>query len=1110
MSGPFWKFSNGFSSLSAITTLLEAFHDDNDALPNLARSLLLKLLDEDELLQELLSNNPLLLEFLRDPHVLRLLVDLVVHEGNLPDLPPQNDDVTSSHLLDSPASSHDIHSTLSDAKSVDPDLSGSTDADPKTSSDSTTSFDAKNSSDPTTLNLPESSQPSDLLPPAPHELSASADLLTDEPGLLPTDEPDSEASPSVTEETSPSATEDTSHPLAVDGPPSSEALNSPSSHDPVLPSDPTSDSEFEDSLTSPQASPVTLHHADSKQHDDDHNDVDDYNNRDDDDKNQQDEHDDNDDDDDDEDKHDDDDDDDDDDEHDDDDEEDPENKPEAETPQERAIRKSAITAEILSADIWLLTDAVMDHPEILDTLWLVLDSTTPLSINLSTYFTKIMEHLLDMKCDDMIAYLTERQPHLVQKFMNHLTNPPLMDFLLKLISTDKPDNATGIIDFLQMQGLVSSLVSALDADNDSAPHPPPPPGLAQYYEQCLLRQSLAADFLKALVTISANSATDQSTIGPNELTRELVSRSQMERLCGIMLKGGYALANGVGIIIEIIRKNNSDYDILPVLYITLGSHPPTGRDPIYLGHLLKVFGELIDAFNLLVMDSRYSDPSRQLMTPFGEIEPLGFERFKICELVAELLHCSNMALLNDNRGYDVVMERDALRAKMKAYDPASFKYNEVIAMPPTSPKLPEPTSPTLLDQDKGDADRKTDPVLGEDNANASYNDTMDSFNSKLNGDDSSMSVHQGPDHEDEDEPHANANLTEAQIRANPVVGDLLKIHLFDTQIISNILGMFFKFPWNNFLHNVVFDIVQQVLNGSMDIGFNKFLAIDLFHLGDITNKIIDGQRICAEYEEQHNGLRLGYMGHLTLIAEEVVKFVTLYPTDTLSELIMRKVDDEPWEIYVSEVLYDTREKYNAILGGGEDDDDGDDDDENNSTYEEGARDISNDLSLLLLMDTDLDHDLGVANHRNAIDNSAEREGHLESDDSESDDDDHFTTYMSQHLNDTSSSMAFPMSKDESDEPHQYDSDFQLPDASDKNDENDDEYVDPNDDGMSYKKTHPLYDTFGSLRLDVREPGESSSDEHLSSSSDEDGDDLDQEDKKSESSGSTLTRAASKS
>ena len=49
------------------------------------------------------------------------------------------------------------------------------------------------------------------------------------------------------------------------------------------------------------------------------------------------------------------------------------------------------------------------------------------------------------------------------------------------------------------------------------------------------------------------------------------------------------------------------------------------------------------------------------------------------------------------------------------------------------------------------------------------------------------------------------------------------------------------------------------------------------------------------------------MGHLTLIAEEVVKFVQLYPSNTLSDLIDIKVESDVWEEYVNNVLYDTRE-----------------------------------------------------------------------------------------------------------------------------------------------------------------------------------------------------------
>ncbi|CUM66545.1 uncharacterized protein PRCAT00004214001 [Priceomyces carsonii] len=773
---------------------------------------------------------------------------------------------------------------------------------------------------------------------------------------------------------------------------------------------------------------------------------------------------------------------------------------EEEFEEERATRRATLAAEILSADVWSLTDTVMDSTQNLNRLWSILDSKAPLSLSLSTYFMKIMEHLLDMKCDEMINYLVDNQPNLVEKFMNHLSNPPLMDFLLKLISTDKPDNSTGIIDFLQKQNLIPLLIDALDTSERTDEDP----------EILLVQQSSAADFLKALITISANSTTDNSTIGPNELTRELVSYEEIDRLCNIMLKGGYALANGVGIIIEIIRKNNSDYDILPVLYITLESHPPTSRDPIYLGHLLKVFGSKIDKFASLLTKKRDGE---KLKTPFGEIEPLGFERFKICELIAELLHCSNMALLNDNKGFDVVKERDELRNKMKEFDPISFKYNEVITLP-------------------GDENKRDDNYA---------NDTIDSFNANLQEDEEDSLI-QNNQNIDEDEPHANANLTEEQIRSQPVIGDFLKIALYDTQIISTISSMFYKFPWNNFLHNVVFDIVQQVLNGSIDIGFNKFLAIDIFHLGDITNKIIAGQEMCNEYEKAHNGLRLGYMGHLTLIAEEVVKFIQIYPTNTLSELIDQKVQEESWQDYVNHILYDTREKYNAILGGGEEDED-----EMSNTFDEGTGEIIDEaeFSSGLNLDPSVDHDItgsGFDESMPGASNDSDEDGDGEadendenqregealnrfssSDESESeDDDDHFSNYMSQQLTNTASTEI--VSSVESPNEDDLGRNAHLPSFTSRghnnhNDDNSinfndddgdyDEYIDPNDDGLSYKKSNPLYDSKGSL-INIDDEISSGG----SSSSSDDDDELRIDDENDEinkiTSNNRLTRSASKS
>jgi len=127
-------------------------------------------------------------------------------------------------------------------------------------------------------------------------------------------------------------------------------------------------------------------------------------------------------------------------------------------------------------------------------------------------------------------------------------------------------------------------------------------------------------------------------------------------------------------------------------------------------------------------------------------------------------------------------------------------------------------------------------------------------------------------------------------------------------------SFFFRFPWNNFLHNVVYDVVQQVFNGPMERGHNRFLAFDLFETGRITEQIIEGQRASDEAQQTKN-MRLGYMGHLTLVAEEVVKFGERHPREILSPLVQDYIYGKPWEEYVTKTLAETRERDNAILGG---------------------------------------------------------------------------------------------------------------------------------------------------------------------------------------------------
>lgn len=568
--------------------------------------------------------------------------------------------------------------------------------------------------------------------------------------------------------------------------------------------------------------------------------------------------------------------------------------------------------ELFVSGIDSLDKALLTHYEYLDQFWAILDLENPDNTKIS-YLSRITSYHLDQGYPELIKYI-QHQNNFVQRFIKHIENPPVIDILLKVISSDNPESPNGIIEFLQHQRLIPQFIDKLSP------------------KYTFSVQSASGDFIKALVGISANSHSDNTNIGPNELTRELVSEPCINDLVNIMLQGGSSLSTGVGIVIEIIRKNNSDYDIMPVVYFSVESRPPTPRDPIYLGTLLKVFAQNLSKFyNILTKNH-----NERLKTSFGKIEPLGFERFKICELVAELLHCSNMALVNDMNAEQMVRKRDIERARiMKHHQEAEGEHSPlespgIVVDAQDKPGEKDQHIGKDLAENNEEASKKcSDNVVGTDSNGTSQdhlltdtktveaspettsNTTTEIHSPSVVSDDfQSLSLSRSNDSSDT----PIVIQSEAEIRSNPVIGDQVKIAFADTKIIDKIISMFFEFPWNNFLHNVVFDIVQQILNGPMDKGFNRYLTVQMFDTGRITALIIESEKLCNEYVAKHN-TRLGYMGHLTLISEAIVKFATTYDIASFGPAVKQALESPEWKNYIENSLVHRREQYSYILGG---------------------------------------------------------------------------------------------------------------------------------------------------------------------------------------------------
>lgn len=145
--------------------------------------------------------------------------------------------------------------------------------------------------------------------------------------------------------------------------------------------------------------------------------------------------------------------------------------------------------------------------------------------------------------------------------------------------------------------------------------------------------------------------------------------------------------------------------------------------------------------------------------------------------------------------------------------------------------------------------------------------------------------------------------------------------------------LFFAFPWNNFLHSVVYDVLHQILTGRIDSGLNRELTISIFRDCHLLTRILEAQKqndiercvissrmgwlqsLIELSSSKVKHVRLGYMGHLTLISEDVIGALEHYPPDL--RLVLAQYAPQPdWDDYVGGRYHETRIKDRSLLGGG--------------------------------------------------------------------------------------------------------------------------------------------------------------------------------------------------
>lgn len=665
-----------------------------------------------------------------------------------------------------------------------------------------------------------------------------------------------------------------------------------------------------------------------------------------------------------------------------------------------------VATEVLCSEIWSIVETCVNNAEeLLAPFWETVLDRSPEDMKtemvMASHFAKVNSVFLTKKPAEMLAFI-QSQPNIVERLLHHVEAPSIVDLLVRIVQLDEQPGGSGVLDWLSNEQLMGRLIGLLSPAHSSDVH------------------AVVSELIKGIISMAAPSPgaglTDglQNLPASNLFARELARRESVDTLVGYILyefkeqpsteryaddgqhsdhsntlghdlpdihSATSSVVHSISIIIELIRKNNSDF-FEPYLFHTLRNRlmqvqqqlhgTDNGREilenamremvdrmgVVHLGPLLDVMSERLPDFQRYLRQPRSSQGP--VPTTVGLIQPLTFERYRICELYAELLHCSNMSLLNRSSEHNYLydsqgrlqgglssLEQLAHVIAIASGDEAERENDgpEDEVAPALELPIHNPRSSSILDSDD---DMSDEPGSSDDDAMEEI--VMDDIATKdLPAETSEAPMepasllqpspitisstppdqlvfHRSPNSEgsvsnsplskvcSNNSRRSSRRMTRDLVSEIPT-GERMKQVFLQESVLSVLLDLFFEFPWNNFLHSVVYDFIHQILTGKVDGGLNRELTIALFRDARLMHRIVEGQKKNDAESVKPKGVRLGYMGHLTLMSEDVITALEHYPSE-LRSMIERYAPQPDWSEYVTGRYDETKKRDANLLGGG--------------------------------------------------------------------------------------------------------------------------------------------------------------------------------------------------
>eukprot|EP00842_Homolaphlyctis_polyrhiza_P005780 jgi/Hompol1/6202/HPOL_004872-RA len=536
----------------------------------------------------------------------------------------------------------------------------------------------------------------------------------------------------------------------------------------------------------------------------------------------------------------------------------------------RRFKFPFVTAEIFGCDVYQICDSLLSNQEILISFWTLMDKPAPLNPLQASYFAKINAVLLTQKTaafqsvTQTIAFLRS-QANTVQRLLKHVGSSSIAELILKLISVEDLPEGTGIVKWLSEEGLISHLFSQLDPHLDPEIH------------------TTASQTLTDIINISY-----QSLVPPEQMNAQGQPIDMQVPTSG----------NAGNLLIDQMKRYNSTDSTLITAHIHRNRLLTVAFYVIYSKELLsRLVGFMLD---------RDAPNSTSSLT-----NGIGI----IMELIRKYCRSSVNAV-----GFEIE------HAEIQQHE-YQLQLQAGRAMNP----FPTPEKLNTLSCD--------------------MNDLLQVISGRLV--DFVALLHS---------PKSVKAPTDTTVgKQFPLGSERLKIcELFAEILHLHLVNHFFTFKWNNFLHSVVYDMIAKVFNtfsftsaapqvagtlgqppaaGEAGVeGGNvpnpdanlaltvsqrkmkelrvsvKKLIVSIFKEAKLMSLVTDAQRQNDYDVEQPRGVRLGYMGHLTYISDEICKLFERCSAE-LDDELRDYIASEEWQEYVSHALRETRDRDREPLGG---------------------------------------------------------------------------------------------------------------------------------------------------------------------------------------------------